>query len=138
MDAIMNDLHVRAVYFVSDAAGALHHYTNDLGFTLDWTYEEQGRVFVFQVSLFGLQLILNQAEEGTRSRVGQARIFMGLNEEQLDAMCRHIHAHQIATRVTWWGRQTLQLADQDGNDFYFWLPRSEGQTWEEELARSRT
>jgi catechol 2,3-dioxygenase-like lactoylglutathione lyase family enzyme len=136
MAAIMNDLHVRTVYFVSDAVRALDHYTKDLGFTQDWTYEEQGRVFVFQVSLFSLQLILNQAEDSTRSRVGQGRIFMGLNEEQLDAICRHIHAHRIATRVTWWGRQTLQLADQDGNDFYFWLP-NEAQNWEEELARPR-
>ena len=137
MAVFMNDLHARAVYFVNDAVRALEHYTKHLGFSLDWTYEERGRVFVFQVSLFGLQLILNQAEENTRPRVGQGRIFIGLNEEQLDALCRHIRAHRIATSVTWWGRNTLQMADQDGNDFYFWLPRSEGQTWEEELGRPR-
>src|SRR5205085_260390 len=127
--AVMNDLHVRTVYFVSDAELSLAHYMKDLGFTPDWTYEEQSRVHVFQVSLFGLQLILNQCDEQTRPRVGQGRIFVGLNEEQLDAVCRHIRKHQIATRVTWWGRATLQLADRDGNDFYFWLPREE-QNWE--------
>jgi catechol 2,3-dioxygenase-like lactoylglutathione lyase family enzyme len=50
------------VFFVKDAERSLSFYTDALGFALDWNHQEHGRAFVVQVSLFGLQLILNQTE----------------------------------------------------------------------------
>jgi catechol 2,3-dioxygenase-like lactoylglutathione lyase family enzyme len=58
----MDHLDARSVFFVKDAERSLRFYTDALGFSLDWTHQEQGKAFVFQVSLFGFQLILNQIE----------------------------------------------------------------------------
>ena len=56
-------------------------YTDAPGFTLDWNHQEQGRAFVFQVSLFGFQLILNQTEPWTENRAGHGRVFIGLDDD---------------------------------------------------------
>ena len=61
----MQNLYARSVFFVKDAERSLRFYTDTLGFTLDWNHQEQARAFVFQVSLFGFQLILNQEEDWT-------------------------------------------------------------------------
>ena len=53
----MQDLSARTVFFVKDAERSLSFYTGALGFALDWTHQEQGRALVFQVSLFGFQLL---------------------------------------------------------------------------------
>src|SRR6266571_2444212 len=41
---IVNNLYARSVSFVKDAERSLRFYTETLGFSLDWKYEEQGRV----------------------------------------------------------------------------------------------
>ncbi len=55
----MHDLSPRSVFFVEDTPRAIEFYTGTLGFNLDWTYEENGRPYVVQVSLFGLQITSN-------------------------------------------------------------------------------
>ena len=64
---------------MKDAERSLRFYTETLGFSLEWNYQEQGRTFVFEVSLFGFQLILNQTEPGTEDRAGNGRLFIGLD-----------------------------------------------------------
>lgn len=64
----MENLYARSVFFVGDAGLSLQFYTDTLGFTLDWNHREAGRPFVFQVSLLGFQLILNQADQWTNDR----------------------------------------------------------------------
>jgi catechol 2,3-dioxygenase-like lactoylglutathione lyase family enzyme len=49
----VNNLYARSVFFVKDAERSLRFYTETLGFSLEWKHEEQGRVFVFEVSLLG-------------------------------------------------------------------------------------
>jgi catechol 2,3-dioxygenase-like lactoylglutathione lyase family enzyme len=60
--------------FVADAERSLRFYTEELGFSLDWDSKDG----VFQVSLFGFELILNQVGDRTRSRAGHGRVFIGL------------------------------------------------------------
>ena len=67
----------------------MEFYTNVLGFTLDWTYEEEGRPYVVQVSLLGLQIILNQKESPVDGRAGHGRIFLGLAQAQSVAILQH-------------------------------------------------
>ena len=54
----MKHLYARTVFFVADARHALRFYTEQLGFSLDWTEMGVGaddpRMAVFQVSLFGV------------------------------------------------------------------------------------
>src|SRR6266699_2195376 len=65
---IVNNLYARSVFFVKDAERSLRFYSETLGFSLDWKYEEQGRAFVLQVSLLGFELILNQTGPQTEDR----------------------------------------------------------------------
>ena len=118
-------LHCRAVFFVEDAERSLAHYTEKLGFTLDWNYQEQDRAFVFQVSLMGIELIINQAESWTESRAGHGRVFIGLEDTQVASLRRHIRDKDIEVRRFHWGAPTLVICDLDGNELFFWIPEQE-------------
>ena len=121
----VNDFYARSVFFVKDAERSLRFYRETLGFSLDWNYQEQGRAFVFQVSLHGFQLILNQTEPWTQDRPGHGRLFIGLDDGQVDAFRKHIEDNGIKTTVVDWGNPTLVIRDLDENELFFWLPESE-------------
>src|SRR5262249_52797806 len=87
---IVNNLFARSVFFVKDAERSLRFYTETLGFSLEWKHEVQGQAFVFEVSLLGFQLILNQAESPTENRAGHGRVFIGLDDDQVDGFRGHI------------------------------------------------
>jgi catechol 2,3-dioxygenase-like lactoylglutathione lyase family enzyme len=130
----VQNLHTRTVFFVKDAARSLRFYTDTLGFTLDWNHQEQGRAFVFQVSLFGLQLILNQTEPWTENRAGHGRVFIGLDHDQVEPFQRHLREKGIKTTVLHWGAPTLVIRDVDENELFIWLPESERASLEAELV----
>jgi catechol 2,3-dioxygenase-like lactoylglutathione lyase family enzyme len=132
----MDDLFGRSVFFVKDAERSLAFYTATLGFTLDWNHQEEDRAFVFQVSLFGFQLILNQVEEWTQDRAGHGRAFIGLEDEQIAALRRHISEKGIQTTMFHWGAPVLVLRDLDRNELFFSVPRSEWAGPEAELAKA--
>jgi len=129
-----NSFYSRSVFFVSDAERSLRFYTESLGFSLDWNYEEEGRAFVFQVSLLGFELILNQTEPATEDRAGHGRLFIGLEDNQVDAFRKHIEEKNIKPTVVQWGNPTLVLRDPDGNELFFWLPESERASLQAQLA----
>jgi catechol 2,3-dioxygenase-like lactoylglutathione lyase family enzyme len=122
---IMDNLYARSVFFVKDAERSLRFYTQTLGFSLDWNYQEQGRAWVFQVSLLGFELILNQIEPSTEGRAGHGRLFIGLDDDQMIAFRRHVEGKGIKTNVLQWGNPTLVILDLDENELFFWLPESE-------------
>src|SRR6266850_187374 len=92
---IMNNFYARSVFFVKDAERSLRFYTETLGFSLDWNYQEQGRAWVFQVSLLGFELILNQTDPSTEDRAGHGRLFIGLEDAQMAAFRRHVEEKGI-------------------------------------------
>jgi catechol 2,3-dioxygenase-like lactoylglutathione lyase family enzyme len=122
---LVDNLTAWTVFFVKDAEASLRFYTETLGFALDWNHQEQGRAFVFRVSLFGFELILNQIEPATKDRAGCGRVFIGLDESQTDEFFRHIETKGIATTVTRWGAPTLVIQDLDQNELFIWLPEKE-------------
>jgi catechol 2,3-dioxygenase-like lactoylglutathione lyase family enzyme len=132
----VQDLASRSVFFVKDAERSLRFYTDTLGFTLDWNHQEDARAFVFQVSLFGFQLILNQEEDWTVGRAGHGRVFIGLDQDQVEPFRRHLRDKGIETTVLHWGAPTLVIRDTDGNELFIWLPESERASLEAELART--
>lgn len=102
----MPNLYARSVFFTSDGARALRFYTETLGFAVDWRYDENARPFVFQVSVLGFELIVNQTWEATRGREGHGRVFIGLEDDQVERLHEHIAAKAIETeRVDWVGRR---------------------------------
>ncbi len=121
----MDHLDARAVFFVKDAERSLRFYTDTLGFSLDWNHQEQGKAFVFQVSLFGFQLILNQIEPWTENRAGHGRVFIAIYPEQVESFRRHVNEKHIETTVLHWGNPTLVIRDLDQNELFVWLPEGE-------------
>jgi catechol 2,3-dioxygenase-like lactoylglutathione lyase family enzyme len=114
----VNNLYARGVFFVEDAERSMRFYTEQLGFSADWDSKDG----VFQVSLFGFELILHEVESWTRARVGHGRVFIGLDDDQGGPLREHIAAKGIQTARVDWGRPTLVIRDLDGNELFFWLP----------------
>jgi catechol 2,3-dioxygenase-like lactoylglutathione lyase family enzyme len=114
----MNNLYARAVFFVTSAKQAEQFYTEQLGFAVDWRSPDGGSVL--QVSLFGFELILEEAWDATLGRVGHGRVYIGLEDDQIGPMRTHIAGKAIKTERIRWGRETLVVRDQDGNELYFW------------------
>lgn len=127
----------RTVFFVRDAELALEFYTHKLGFTLDWTHKENGRAHVFQVSVHGLQLIINQAEESDRQRAGQGRVFMGLEDKDESGFRQYLADNGITPRLTHWGAPTLVINDLDGNELFFWLSEKSRAALQPQLANNK-
>ena len=92
------------VFFVKDAEASLAFYTQTLGFSLDWNYQYEGRAWVFEVSLFGFELILNQVHSPTQNREGHGRAFIGLDDDQTSSLLRHIRERGINALRVEWGR----------------------------------
>lgn len=114
-------LYARSVFFVADAERSLSFYTEKLGFSPDWDSKDG----VFQASLLGFELILNEVGDGTRARVGHGRVFIGLDDDQGEPLCKHIADNGIQTRRVAWGRPTLVINDLDSNELFFWLPHDD-------------
>lgn len=131
----MNHLEARPVFYVKDGERSLSFYTQTLGFSLDWNYAPEGRAFVFQVSMLGFRLILNEVEDRTEERTGRGRVFVGIEDDQLPGFRRHVEDHKIRMEVVHWGEPTLLVRDPDGNWITFWLPERDrsslevGQEW---------
>ena len=121
----MNNLYARSVFFVADAERALRFYTEQLGFSLDWNYREEGRTVVCEVSLFGFELILNEVDARTQARTGHGRVFVGLDDDQEEPLRKHILEKGIQTQRLDWGRPTLVIKDLDANEIFFWMPNDD-------------
>jgi len=127
----MDNLYARSVFFVNDAQRSLRFYMEQLGFSEDWNYQEEGRTVVCQVSLFGFELILNAVDDRTTARAGHGRLFIGLGDDQREPFRRHVVAKGIRTERVEWGRPTLVLRDPDANEIFFWLPHDDFTGFEE-------
>ena len=84
---------------MKDAERSLGFYRDTLGFSLDWNHQEQNRAHVFQVSLLGFELILNQTDPSTEDRAGHGRLFIGLDDDQVDAFRKHIEENCINSQA---------------------------------------
>ena len=118
-------LYARAVFFVANTERSLRFYVDQLGFSEDWGHREEGTVYVCQVSLFGFELILNEINDQTRTRAGHGRVFIGLEDDQIEPVLRHIEAKGIHTERRDWGPPTLVIKDLDANELFFWLPHDD-------------
>lgn len=130
----MPTFYARAVFFVRDAASSLAFYTNQLGFSLDWMYEQNGKPHVFQVSIHGFELILNQTEPATVDRPGHGRAFIGLDRDGSAAFKQLVESKGITTSNVHWGAPTVAIYDPDQNELFFWLPETERQELEADDA----
>ena len=105
----------RPVFSVADFQISLQFYRDLLGFKQSWHYEEDGRTIVTQVSKGELELIL----AANLDRVGDARLFVSLNGDELAQLEQVIREKEIETEHIYWGYPTIRIRDPDGNEMLF-------------------
>jgi catechol 2,3-dioxygenase-like lactoylglutathione lyase family enzyme len=110
--------YTRPVFFVADVNRAANFYVEMLGFQKAW-HSDGGAGTVCQVNHGECEIIL--VEDGTRRDRG--RLFIELTSEALADLRRELVERSVPSRETWWGYDTLQIDDPDGNELFF--PRPE-------------
>ena len=124
----MTEWFARPVLHVSSVEASLRFYVDQLGFTIPWQFEEEGRVFVAQVDRAGCALIL---AEQWPEKVGKGLMFISLNVEPetheaavaaLDALRAELEARGVPVKDGRWGYRLLVVEDLDGNQLFFNYP----------------
>lgn len=106
--------YARPVFFVANLNRAARFYVEVLGFEKSW-HSDGGAGSVCQVSHGECEIIL--CEDATRRDKG--RLFIELTSEGLADLRREFVERAVPTKKTWWGYDTLQVDDPDGNELFF-------------------
>ena len=106
--------YTRPVLFVADVNRASRFYIDMLGFVKGW-HEGDGAGTVCQVNRGECEIIL--CEDATRTDKG--RLFIELTAEGLADLRRELAGRAVPTTETWWGYDTLEVDDPDGNELFF-------------------
>jgi catechol 2,3-dioxygenase-like lactoylglutathione lyase family enzyme len=109
--------YTRPVLFVADVNRAARFYVDMLGFEKGW-HEANGTGTVCQVNHGECEIIL--CEDAARH--DKARLFIELTADGLTALRRELAERSVPTKETWWGYNTLQVDDPDGNELFFPTP----------------
>jgi catechol 2,3-dioxygenase-like lactoylglutathione lyase family enzyme len=107
---VVHQWYMRPVLFVADVNRSLRFYVDELGFWKKW---HQGTVC--QVNRGDCEIILCEHE----TRRDKARLFIELNVPGLAELRREIAERSIPTKDTWWGYDSIQIDDPDGNELLF-------------------
>jgi len=114
---IVHRWYTRPVLFVADVNRALRFYIDMLGFGKGW-HEGDGAGKVCQVNHGECEIIL--CEDATRR--DKARLFIELTAGGLTDLRRELAERSVPSKETWWGYDTLQIDDPDGNELFFPVP----------------
>ena len=106
--------YARPVLFVADVHRAARSYMDMLGFTKKW-HEGDGAGTVCEVERGGCEIILCQ--HATRRDKG--RLFVELTAAELAQLRRELAERAVPSRKTWWGYDSIQVDDPDGNELLF-------------------
>jgi catechol 2,3-dioxygenase-like lactoylglutathione lyase family enzyme len=109
--------YTRPVFFVADIHRAAQFYIESLGFQKAW-HEADGAGTVCQVNHGECEIILCQ----DATRRDRSRLFIELTAEARAALRIELAARNVAVTEMWWGYDTLQVEDPDGNELLFPQP----------------
>ena len=109
--------YARPVFFVADVERAIRFYVDMLGFEKAW-HEADGKGTVCQVTRSDCEIILCQ----DTARRDKARLFVELTAEGVVAFQRELDERAVPYRMTWWGYDSIQVDDPDGNELLFPIP----------------
>ena len=110
----------RPVFFVESVERSIAFYTEKLGFTQGFNYEEEGKILVAQVNREDCEIILNCQQPGKN---GRSRIFISIDLEPLQALRIEFESRGAPIRDGWWGYDTMMIEDPDGNELFFPYPK---------------
>ena len=109
--------YARPVLFVADVNRAIRFYVDKLGFWKKWHAGDGGGT-VCQVNRGDCEIILCQHA----TRRDKARLFIELNVKELADLRRALVERSVPTKETWWGYDSIQIDDPDGNELLFPTP----------------
>lgn len=109
--------YARPVLFVADINRSARFYIDMLGFEKAW-HSGDGTGKVCQVNHGECEIIL--CEDTVRQDKG--RLFVELTAEGLADFRRELVERSVPSKETWWGYDTLQVDDPDGNELFFPRP----------------
>lgn len=109
---IVQKWYPRPVFFVADINRASHFYIDVLGFEKKWGADDGT---VCQVNRSDCEIIL--CEDSARKDKG--RLFIELNKDGLAELRQEIDERSIPFKTTWWGYDSIQINDPDGNELLF-------------------
>lgn len=112
----MEEWYTRPVVFVADVGRAIEFYTEKLGFSKIWDYEENNKVIVAQVSR-GKQCEIILSEDSNRS--GMSRLFIELIPEEIKQLRSYIKRNNIESKASTWGIPIIEIKDPFGNELFF-------------------
>ena len=111
---VVHRWYARPVLFVSDVNRAIRFYVDMLGFEKSW-HSGDGAGKVCQVNRSDCEIIL--CEDDTHR--DRARLFIELTADGLTDLRRELVERSVPSKETWWGYDTLQIDDPDGNELFF-------------------
>jgi catechol 2,3-dioxygenase-like lactoylglutathione lyase family enzyme len=114
---ITHEWYSRPVFFVADVKRALRFYEDLLAFEKAW-HEGDGKGKVCQVNRAGCEIILCEDP----NRKDRARLFVSLDQDDMERLCSEIVERSIPSKKSWWGYDVIQIDDRDGNELLFPLP----------------
>ena len=109
--------YTRPVFFVADVNRAANFYIDTLGFEKAW-HSGDGAGNVCQVNHGECELIL--CEDANRRDKG--RLFIELTATAFADLRREFVDRGVGMKETWWGYDTLEVDDPDGNELFFPQP----------------
>jgi len=115
---VVHRWYTRPVLFVADVNRALRFYVDMLGFEKSW-HEGEGAGGVCQVNHEGCEIILS--EDATRRDKG--RLYIELTADGLADLRRELADRSVPSKERWWGNDTIQIDDPDGNELLFPLSK---------------
>jgi catechol 2,3-dioxygenase-like lactoylglutathione lyase family enzyme len=122
------DWFARPVLHVASVETSLRFYVDQLGFTVAWRFEEDGRVRVAQADRGSCALIFS---DQWPDKVGNGLTFISLNVESethdaavtaLDALRAELEGRGTVITEGRWGYRVLIVEDPDGNQLFFNYP----------------
>ena len=102
--------YARPVFYVADVNRSIGFYVDRLGFWKKW---HKGTVC--QVNRGDCEIILCE----DRTRRDKTRLFIELNQPELAEFRREIAERKVPSKQTWWGYDSIQIDDPDGNELIF-------------------
>ncbi len=124
----VTDWFARPIINVKDVEASLRFYTEKLGFSIPWRYDEDGKAYVAQVDRQGCSLILAKTWP---EKIGKGLMFISLNVEPetreaataaLDALRGELEGRGVPVKDGSWGYRLLVIDDPDGNQLLFNYP----------------
>ena len=117
LSQVVHRWYTRPVFFVTDVNRAARFYIEMLGFEKGW-HSEDGAGKICQVNHGECEIILGEDE----TRRDRGRLFIELTSEALADLRREFAERSVPSTETWWGYDTVQVDDPDGNELFFPKP----------------